>query len=61
MIPIIFTSGIFVSSFISNYIYQYFTQKQVLSIFQGLSKFSKYRWFINIWHISHFYFCFTFS
>ena len=36
MIPIIFTSGIFVSSFISNYIYQYFTQKQVLSIFQGL-------------------------
>ena len=24
------------SSFISNYIYQYFTQKQVLSIFQGL-------------------------
>ena len=36
MIPIIFTSGIFMSSFISNYIYQYFTQKQVLSIFQGL-------------------------
>ncbi|WP_226386147.1 MFS transporter [Staphylococcus sp. Marseille-Q1834] len=36
MIPIIFTSGVFVSSFISNYIYQYFTQKQVLSIFQGL-------------------------
>ena len=36
MIPIIFTSGLFVSSFISNYIYQYFTQKQVLWIFQGL-------------------------
>lgn len=35
-IPIIFTSGLFVSSFISNYIYQYFTQKQVLWIFQGL-------------------------
>ena len=36
MIPIIFTSGLFVSSFISNYIYQYFTQKQVLCLFQGL-------------------------
>ena len=36
MIPIIFTSGLFISSFISNYIYQYFTQKQVLWIFQGL-------------------------
>ncbi|MGW9919493.1 MFS transporter [Staphylococcus hominis] len=36
MIPIIFTSGLFVSSFISNYIYQYFTQKQILWIFQGL-------------------------
>ena len=36
MIPIIFTSGLFVSSFISNYIYQYVTQKQVLWIFQGL-------------------------
>ena len=36
MIPIIFTSGLFVSSFISNYIYQYFTQTQVLWIFQGL-------------------------
>lgn len=36
MIPIIFTSGLFVSSFISNYIYQHFTQKQVLWIFQGL-------------------------
>lgn len=36
MIPIIFTSGLFVSSFILNYIYQYFTQKQVLWIFQGL-------------------------
>ena len=36
MIPIIFTSGLFVSSFISNYIYKYFTQKQVLWIFQGL-------------------------
>ncbi|MEX3425327.1 MFS transporter [Staphylococcus hominis] len=36
MIPIIFTSGLFVSIFISNYIYQYFTQKQVLWIFQGL-------------------------
>ena len=62
MIPIIFTSGIFVSSFISNYIYQYFTQKQVLSIFQGLKLVSlaSIIWFINIWHISHFYFCFTF-
>ena len=63
MIPIIFTSGIFMSSFISNYIYQYFTQKQVLSIFQGLKLVSlaSIVWFINIWHISHFYFCFTFS
>ncbi|WP_210130260.1 MFS transporter [Staphylococcus sp. GDX8P54P] len=36
LIPIIFTIGIFVSSFISNYIYQYLTQKKVLSIFQFL-------------------------
>ena len=49
------------SSFISNYIYQYFTQKQVLSIFQGLKLVSLASiGFINIWHISHFIFVLLF-
>ena len=37
MIPIIFTSGLFVSSFISNYIYQYFTQNKYYGFSKGLN------------------------
>ena len=49
------------SSFISNYIYQYFTQKQVLSIFQGLKLVSLASIAgLLIFGISPILFCFTF-